>query len=161
MKKIILHCSDSEFGDSKTIDGWHREKGWNGIGYHYVILNGNRKSRSDYKKEDDGVVEVGRDIDIMGAHCRGHNMDSIGVCLIGKNRFTANQLLNTLPAFLSHLCIIHKISRDNVFGHYEFSDTKTCPNIDMTLVRKYYFLPFPVLGVQPGTDLCLHPPFKK
>ena len=57
IKKIIIHCSDSEFGDAALIDKWHKERGWTGIGYHYVILNGCRKATmtgfQPYKKEDD------------------------------------------------------------------------------------------------------------
>jgi hypothetical protein len=34
IKQIIIHCSDSEFGNVIQIDRWHRERGWKGIGYH-------------------------------------------------------------------------------------------------------------------------------
>ena len=40
IKKVIIHCSDSDFGTASVIDGWHKERGWDGIGYHYVITNG-------------------------------------------------------------------------------------------------------------------------
>ncbi len=59
---------------AKEIDGWHRKKGWNGIGYHYVI----RRT---------GKVETGRPISRQGAHVGkprpGWNRRSIGICMIG------------------------------------------------------------------------------
>ena len=71
--KIIVHCSATPEGRDYTvadIDRWHRQKGWNGIGYHFVIYR-------------DGSVHTGRDVEVMGAHCTGQNANSIGVCYIG------------------------------------------------------------------------------
>lgn len=131
---LIVHCSDSEFGDAKTIDSWHRERGWSGIGYHYVILNGRRKSRGKYRKEDDGLIETGRPLDTPGAHCRGHNKTSVGVCLIGGHHFTAKQLLEALPEIIREIGLAAQ--RIVVKGHYEYDSGKTCPNIDMDLIRR-------------------------
>lgn len=44
--KIIINCSDSDWGDAEVIDEWHRERGWDGIGYHYIICNGRPKNRT-------------------------------------------------------------------------------------------------------------------
>ena len=70
---IIIHCSATKVGQdftAKDIDRWHLERGFNGIGYHYVIrLN--------------GQIEKGRDISLSGAHCKGWNERSIGICYIG------------------------------------------------------------------------------
>ena len=57
---IIVHCSATKAGQDFTaadIDCWHRERGFNGIGYHYVIRL-------------DGKLEKGRDVSLAGAHCR-------------------------------------------------------------------------------------------
>lgn len=70
---IIVHCSATKAGQDFTatdIDRWHRERGFNGIGYHYVIRL-------------DGRLEKGREIDLPGAHCKGWNERSIGLCYIG------------------------------------------------------------------------------
>lgn len=70
---IIIHCSATKVGQDFTaadIDRWHRERGFNGIGYHYVVCL-------------DGRLERGRDISLMGAHCKGWNEHSIGICYIG------------------------------------------------------------------------------
>lgn len=70
---IIIHCSATKTGQdfsAADIDHWHRQRGFNGIGYHYVIrLN--------------GEIEKGRDIALAGAHCKGWNERSIGICYIG------------------------------------------------------------------------------
>ena len=132
----ILHCSASSFGDAETIDRWHKERGWDGIGYHFVVLNGSRK-KGEFNSEDDGLVEEGRPIEKVGAHCRGHNTGSIGICLIGEDVFTDSQLVALVG-------LIKKLTKDyhvnfyvKIYGHYEFDDHKTCPNIDMNDFRKY------------------------
>ena len=66
IEKIFIHCTATIEGqdlDAKDIDRWHRQKGWNGIGYHYVVkLN--------------GTVEKGRPDNVMGAHVKGYNRNS-------------------------------------------------------------------------------------
>ena len=135
---LIVHCSDSEFGDAETVRKWHtdpkpRGNGWDDIGYHFVVLNGRRKSRAVYVPEDDGLIETGRPLDTVGAHCRGHNTRSVGVCLVGKHHFTANQLLKALPDIIAVIGAPRKIV---IKGHYEYDSGKTCPNIDMDLIRR-------------------------
>ena len=74
INKIIVHCSDSPAGrndKAADIDRWHKEKGWKKkIGYHYVV-------------DLDGKIEKGREDWEVGAHCKGQNLHSIGVCYIG------------------------------------------------------------------------------
>lgn len=111
-KGIIVHCSDSPQGrgdNAATIDRWHKERGWSGIGYHYVIL-------------EDGAVEAGRPLGKSGAHARGYN-DYVGICLIGKDVFTDEQF-NSLET----LC--RGFDTNNIIGHYKVS-AKTCPNFDV------------------------------
>lgn len=70
--RIIIHHSDSDQGDVTMIHGWHLNRSWAGIGYHYVILK-------------DGTVERGRPEGYIGAHSGPNgNSDGIGVCLIGR-----------------------------------------------------------------------------
>ena len=120
--KIIIHCSDSSFGDAETIDRWHKERGWDGIGYHYVI---NR----------DGTIEAGRNTWKQGAHCKGQNTKSIGICLIGKKDFEPKQM-ETLKYFCRLLCATQAICTHEIYGHYHFSN-KTCPNFDVEEFRKF------------------------
>lgn len=98
------------------------ENGWEDIGYHIVIRR-------------DGTFENGRQIDVVGAHCKGHNRNSIGICLIGgmdKNgkpdsNFTLAQLtqLNQTVNYLKNYYQIKKIS-----GHRDYSE-KECPCLDV------------------------------
>lgn len=136
INKIIVHCSDSDFGNAGVIDKWHRGRGWNEIGYHYVVLNGKPVSGAGFDSSKDGIVEVGRDISKRGAHCYGHNKDSIGICLIGRHHFTAKQLCSSLPSLIERLRAEYNISEKNIFGHNQFNVGKTCPNFDLDLVRE-------------------------
>ena len=73
IKYLVIHCSATPEGrahNAKDIDLWHRQRGFNEIGYNYVILL-------------DGTIEQGRDVDKIPAHVEGHNKDSIGICYIG------------------------------------------------------------------------------
>lgn len=114
IEKHIIHCSDSTFGDAALIDKWHKERGWSGIGYHFVIL-------------PDGTIERGRPWEEVGAHCKGHNRSSIGTCLIGKTEFTAKQMKS-----LSELDFYLKLMFPNIttVGHRDLS-TKPCPNFNV------------------------------
>lgn len=70
---IIIHCSATKRGadfSAADIDRWHRQRGFRGIGYHYVI-------------RPDGTIEEGRPVEEIGAHCKGWNQHSIGICYIG------------------------------------------------------------------------------
>ncbi len=106
MKEVDIHCSDSYFGNNMIIDKWHKEKDFDEIGYNYIILNG--LIHSDYFDPiADGLIETGRRVDKLGAHCKGHN-DAIGICLIGESgKFTKNQI-NSLIGFLKKLKEIYK-----------------------------------------------------
>lgn len=98
--RLIIHCSDSEFGNSILINQWHLQNGWSGIGYHAVILNGQLTSKL-FNRYFDGNVESGRsfnDDNIIdrfetGAHTLGQNTGTLSVCLIGKSgKFTKKQI---------------------------------------------------------------------
>jgi len=73
INKIIIHCSATEAGQEISIDTireWHIERGFKDIGYHYVIGL-------------DGAVFTGRNITEIGAHTKGQNSDSVGICYVG------------------------------------------------------------------------------
>lgn len=122
IKEIILHCSATAEGRDYTvadIDRWHKARGWRGIGYHYVIYR-------------DGSVHPGRPVEQIGAHCTGHNANSIGICYIGglaadnktpKDTRTPAQIqaLRDLVGELKK-----KYPGARVHGHNEFA-AKSCP----------------------------------
>lgn len=122
--EIIIHCSATPIGKNYTvedIDKWHKAKGWKGIGYHYVIYL-------------DGSVHKGRPEEEIGAHCKGHNSNSIGVCYIGgldefgepedtrtdKQKEALTVLLKALKT---------KYPAATIHGHREFA-AKACPCFD-------------------------------
>ena len=126
IKEIIIHCSESPHGrgdNAKTIDRWHKERGFKSIGtdgkvyhigYHYVIL-------------EDGTRESGRPESMVGAHCKGHNSKSLGICLIGIDSFTEKQF-NDLARLVKNLMVKYDLTHKQVRGHYNYSESKTCPN---------------------------------
>jgi len=141
IKQIILHCSDSEWGNVKAITQWHLKRGFDTIGYHYVIMNGVSEWNSEYDPKTDGKIEAGRAIERPGAHCQGANYDSIGVCLIGIDKFTPLQIESLLTIIERTRERFGKIA---IYGHYEKpsgkKQGKTCPNFDMIAFRKQWSL---------------------
>lgn len=124
---IIVHCSATPEGKSFTvsdIDRWHRQRGFASIGYHYVVYL-------------DGSIHIGRPLSQVGAHCQGHNINSIGVCYIGgmtsdnkrpKDTRTAEQKL-ALIELLKHLK--QQFPHAAIHGHRDFA-AKACPSFNAT-----------------------------
>ncbi len=114
---IVVHCSatppSSDIG-ADEIDTWHKNRGWKKIGYHAVI----RRS---------GEIEFGRSFDEVGAHVKGWNTRSVGVCLVGgvteddgeaEDNFTQAQ-------YESLMCVVAMLERAypdaEVLGHRDLS----------------------------------------
>lgn len=125
INEIIVHCSATPEGrevTAKDIDRWHTERGFRGIGYHYVI-------------KLDGTIENGRPENEVGAHCLGHNKNSIGVCYVGgcdkdmkpKDTRTQQQRVS-LILLLANLK--KKYPNATVRGHNEFVN-KACPSFSV------------------------------
>lgn len=126
---IIIHCSATpvtmDIG-ARDIDRWHRQRGWRKIGYHLVIKR-------------NGDIEEGRELDEIGAHCRGLNSTSIGVCLVGgvdaegepENNFSEKQWAS-LEECLNDLLLPYPFAE--ISGHNEHS-SKACPSFD---VKKWW-----------------------
>ena len=141
-RNIIIHCSDSNFGDAAEIRRWHMEppRNWADCGYHFVILNGVRKSKQPFNEIDNGKIETGRPIDQAGAHCAGMNHNSIGICLIGKEEFEPAQF--EAAAILINDLMQQFPTIDTVLGHYQTetgaAQGKTCPNFDVDQYKLDY-----------------------
>lgn len=123
---IIIHCSATKAGrdfHAKDIDKWHRERGFDEIGYNVVV-------------DLDGKVEKGRDISKPGAHCKGHNSDSIGICYIGgldEDGKPADTRTELQKAALARLVAGYKRRFPNakVVGHRDMPNVhKACPCFD-------------------------------
>jgi hypothetical protein len=133
--RITIHCSDSpDSRDVKTseIKLWHTRKppdgrGYIDIAYHYCI-------------ERSGLICEGRKIDVVGAHVLGSNQGNVGICLVGRSKYTAEQW-RSLVTLVSVLKDEYKIPLDKVFCHNEFHSAvkqgKTCPNFEGDILREY------------------------
>lgn len=134
LRSIIIHCSATREGQDvsvETIRDWHTSppRNWSDIGYHFVIGL-------------DGTVFRGRPINKQGAHTRGQNADSIGICYIGgvdkdlnpKDTMTEIQDISLLELVKSLRLIFGEL---NLHGHNEYS-SKACPSFDVQ--EKYKFL---------------------
>ena len=131
INEIIVHCSATPEGKDYTVSDirrWHTTpkskggRGWSDIGYHYVVYR-------------NGHVEPGRDVDISGAHCEGHNSHSIGICYVGgmdrqnKNPKDTRTLAQraALISLLRDLRILYP--KATIHGHCEYAK-KACPCFD-------------------------------
>lgn len=127
IEKIVIHCSASpdemDIGVAE-IRAWHTaERKFSDIGYHEVIRR-------------DGTLEKGRPLARIGAHCKGHNLYSVGICLIGQDVFTPAQMA-TLAERCQHYMTMFDLKPDQIFGHYELdTQGKTCPNFDPSALRQ-------------------------
>jgi N-acetylmuramoyl-L-alanine amidase len=143
---LILHCSDSPWGDVDEFSRWHRARGFDFAGgtycgYHFLILNGFRSYRQlkdgQRSAEDDGTIQIARPACYWGAHALGYNDRSLGICLVGVRDFTAAQR-HTLRRLVLELMDEHHVPVDRVLGHAEtaLSGGKTCPNFDVPAFRR-------------------------
>lgn len=130
LNKIILHSTATLEGKDYTIEDirrWHKARGWDDIGYHFVIYR-------------NGEVHKGRDVAIQGAHTLGHNEDSIGVAYVGglstdnkaKDTRTFMQKVS-MRLLILYLKIRYRIRE--VLGHKQCSHTE-CPSFDSETYAK-------------------------
>ena len=123
---IIIHCSAVRPGQRSSaldIDCWHRSQGYQSIGYHFVVRR-------------DGTIETGRKLEEIGAHCKGHNRHSIGICYEGglnangqpadtrtsKQMKSLRQLVERMHTYFPKALIV---------GHHDLNHTKACPCFDV------------------------------
>lgn len=124
INKIIVHCSATKEGKAFTandITRWHKQRGFATIGYHYVVLL-------------DGTIQQGRAEMVMGAHCKGYNANSIGICYIGGLDANGKSKDTRTPEQKESLLILlkelkKKYPKATIHGHREFAN-KDCPCFD-------------------------------
>ncbi len=124
--EIILHCSATPEGRDVSmadIRKWHvDERGWSDVGYHFVVTL-------------DGTVHVGRPMDRAGAHCKGRNGNSIGVCYVGgmdSDMVPKDTLLPVQERSLRKLIKAIRLlfGEVEISGHNQYS-AKACPSFDV------------------------------
>lgn len=130
INEIIVHCTATPEGRDYTVADirqMHKAQGWVDIGYHYLIYR-------------DGSIHEGRNVDLVGAHCQGHNAQSIGVCYVGgvardgktpKDTRTQAQKDALVHLLMQLVCLYPDAT---IRGHRDFA-AKACPSFDAT--REY------------------------
>ena len=155
INEIVVHCAATRpnwySGRSlsekiKEIRRWHLERGFNDIGYHWII-------------DRNGEIGRGRPESTMGAHVRGHNRNSIGICLLGGHgsserdlfvqNFTGVQNL-ALRRLIWKIQTRYEITR--ISGHNEYA-AKACPGFNVGTWLRTIFMPEMVIKArQPAAN---------
>lgn len=122
--KLIVHCTATPEGRDVTVDEirkWHLDRGFNDIGYHYVIYR-------------DGSIHQGRIEQTIGAHVTGQNTGSIGICYVGGTDAAGNAKDTRTPEQKKSLEAILRVLKKRypnatIYGHRDFAN-KDCPSFD-------------------------------
>lgn len=154
IKSIIIHCAATPNGKHfsvEEIDRWHRQRGFKrstefrkrqnpelaAIGYHFVIY-------------PNGAIATGRHFDEIGAHAQGYNAKSIGICLIGTDKFTPAQwksLEKCVCGLVTDIVLLQggkETETPRVLGHRDLPDVhKTCPGFSVADWLAYNMRPLP------------------
>lgn len=116
---IIVHHAATDpdnWVDAAEIHAWHtQDRKWAGIGYNYVVCT-------------DGTIEPGRPEYWVGAHTRGQNRKSIGVCLIGTGFPKSESQRQSATALIKAL--LERYPEAQLKGHSDFANTE-CPGFDV------------------------------
>lgn len=138
--EIIIHCTATPEGNDTTVEAIRkthmRDRGFSDIGYHYVVYL-------------DGSIHEGRSVHHAGAHCSGHNSNSIGVVYVGglenipgvpydklppKDTRTSAQK-KALLKLVKALMKLYRLPSSRVYGHYQFAN-KACPSFKIEPFRR-------------------------
>ena len=119
--KLVVHHSASagKSTNKALIEKWHKERGFSQIGYHRVI-------------EANGSIVQGRSEETMGAHAKGANSGSLGVCVVGnfESEIPSAGQLRALISQLTSWCRKYGLNQDNIYGHFNVPGVTTatlCP----------------------------------
>ena len=128
-RHVVVHHSATAKGNAAEFDAMHRARGWDALGYHFVIDNG--------QGGPDGRVEVGArwTRQKWGAHTGGtpnneYNTYGIGICLVGDftDHLPSDAQLASLRRLLRYVMARYEIPADRVIGHRDAPNAKTeCP----------------------------------
>lgn len=123
---IVIHCAATKPSMDiglREIRQWHVQQGWLDVGYHYIIRR-------------DGTVEIGRPHDVVGSHVKGHNFESLGICMVGgiddagkpQDNFTDTQWV-ALEGLVKEVSTVYPNAR--ICGHRDLDSGKACPSFDV------------------------------
>lgn len=128
---IVVHHSatanDASIDDIRNVHV--EERGWDDIGYHWLI-------------DHEGIIRQGRREHLIGAHCKGLNDQSIGVCCIGhfEEEEPSNAMIDALVFCLADICIRYGLTAHSIIGHsYAVSISREatptqCPGSTLSLM---------------------------
>jgi len=122
---IVIHSTQTKPNANiniRTVDEWHRKRGMLKVGYHFLIRR-------------EGLIEVGRGPNDIGAHTKDHDSDSVSVCMAGGLNtrgitapdYTEGQLESL---FVLVMTLKHMYPDAEVVGHRDLSKTE-CPSFDV------------------------------
>ena len=134
-KWIVIHHSATPTGGAAAFDKMHKAKGWDELGYHFVIGNG-----TDTR---DGQVEVGSrwPRQKWGAHAKTpdnqYNDFGIGICLVGNFDLTrpSDEQVKSLSKLVAFLMRTYRIPADRVVGHSDTGKATDCPGRMMNVAQ--------------------------
>lgn len=133
--EITMHCAATPEGKDytvETINKWHNDRSFNGIGYHYVIYR-------------DGSIHRGRPEEVVGAHCVSTNSKAIGICYIGGCAADGKTAKDTRTdaqkqaqyELIEELLKKYNLTINDVKGHRDY-DPKACPSYTSQQFRDEY-----------------------
>ena len=144
VKYLVVHTAAADLSgvDAAVIDAWHRARGFDNIGYHFVIIDDRHPSLAD------GHIQAGRSLNKIGAHVLGMNSISLGICCVGhgdKRDFTEKQK-DALAGLLANLASRYRVRLDRIIGHRDvnslidqgivgdnYRTTKSCPGTKVSM----------------------------
>ena len=123
---IVIHCAATKPSMDiglREIRQWHVQQGWLDVGYHYIIRR-------------DGTVETGRPHDVVGSHVKGHNFESLGICMVGgiddagepQDNFTDAQWV-ALEGLVKEVSTVYPNAP--ICGHRDLDSGKACPSFNV------------------------------
>lgn len=128
---LVIHCSATPEGQSLDFEACRNDhlkhRGFTDIGYHFYVTR-------------DGEIHRGRPLEKVGAHCRGHNSHSVGICYEGGlDRSGMPKDTRTLKQRDALLALLRELKRQFpqalIVGHHDLNPLKACPCFDA--VREY------------------------
>lgn len=123
---FIIHCSATRPGVAYGFEACRRDhiahRHFLDIGYHFYITR-------------DGVVREGRPVSQIGAHCRGHNAHSIGICYEGGLDASGRPADTRTDAQRASLLALLRLLKSDfpralIVGHRDLNPQKACPCFD-------------------------------
>ncbi|WP_432662346.1 N-acetylmuramoyl-L-alanine amidase [Wukongibacter baidiensis] len=114
---VIIHHAAHSSATVLDIHRWHLENGWSGFGYHFLVTK-------------DGQVYRGRPENAIGAHTKGYNNISLGICIQGD--YDVEKGFEALIELCQYLC--DKYNVGTIKGHRELTSTR-CPGLNFPLVK--------------------------